>query len=276
MKEKYNISFSGGRTSAYMTWWLINELSWKYDFIVTFANTGLEHPMTLEFVDNCDRCWGFNTVWLEADTQEDGVGTKHKIVTYETASRNGEPFEEIIQKYGIANHSYLHCTREMKLAPMRSYLKSIGVNPRTVKTALGIRYDEPKRVKENDEYNLQYPLATINPMEKGQVLEWWKNQPFDLGLEEFEGNCLCCFKKSNRKLFQQIRKDPTVFDFTRRMEKEYGEHKAPDGRRVWFRGNLDTKGLFELHDLLGDYTFSQMGLFDADESSCSTESCEVF
>lgn len=62
MKEKYQISFSGGRTSAYMTKMLIDNLGDVYDFIVTFANTGLEDEKTLQFVKNCDDYFGFNTV----------------------------------------------------------------------------------------------------------------------------------------------------------------------------------------------------------------------
>jgi len=74
MKEKYHVSFSGGRTSAYMTKLLLDNWSDRYDFIVTFANTGLEHPKTLEFVRNCDDHFGFNTVWLEAVVQRETTG----------------------------------------------------------------------------------------------------------------------------------------------------------------------------------------------------------
>jgi len=101
-KKVMQISFSGGRTSGFMTKWLIDNKSDEYDFIVTFANTGLEDERTLDFVNNCDKYFGFNTVWLEADVKHgERKGTQFKVVTYESASRNGEPFEEVIKKYGI-------------------------------------------------------------------------------------------------------------------------------------------------------------------------------
>ena len=79
------VSFSGGRTSAYMTKRILDTWRDKYtDIVVLFANTGQEHEKTLEFVRNCDTKFGFNTVWLEAIINGNGKGSTHKIVTFET------------------------------------------------------------------------------------------------------------------------------------------------------------------------------------------------
>lgn len=103
-KETLFVSFSGGRTSAYMCWWLLNNKADKFNFIFVFANTGQEHEKTLEFVDKVDKWLGLNLVWLEAVVHEGELtGSTHKIVNYETASRTGQPFEDVIKKYGIPN-----------------------------------------------------------------------------------------------------------------------------------------------------------------------------
>lgn len=134
MREKKRLlaSFSGGKTSAFMTKWLLDNKSEEYDIKVVFANTGEEHVKTLEFVHVCDQAFGFGTVWIEAIQRERGKSSGHRIVTFETASRNGEPFEAMIGKYGIPNTSFPHCTRELKLNPIKSYLASIGALPKVV------------------------------------------------------------------------------------------------------------------------------------------------
>ena len=89
------ISFSGGRTSAYMLYKVLeaNQMSLPDDAVVCFANTGKEDEATLKFVHDCETHWNVPIVWLEwAGYQE----PKFKIVNYQTASRNGEPFEECI------------------------------------------------------------------------------------------------------------------------------------------------------------------------------------
>lgn len=280
LKKKMQVSFSGGRTSAFMTKMLLDHCSDEYDFIVTYANTGLEHEKTLEFINNCDKHFGFNTVWLEAVVNpEKSKGTTHKIVTFETASRNGEPFHEVIKKYGVPNPSYPHCTRELKLQVMHSYLRSIGLNHKDIPTAIGIREDETRRVnKKAADVKIEYPLIDLFPSDKQDVLAWWSKQEFDLGLEEWDGNCKGCYKKSFKKIFKQIDSDPELLNFHIKMEELYpqvgnkDEHKLD---RVFFRGNTPAKVLQEMYfewKKKPDYEDLQLSIFDG---GCS-ESCEVY
>jgi hypothetical protein len=274
MKQKYQISFSGGRTSAYMTKLLLDNWSVRYDFIVTFANTGLEHPKTLEFVHNCDVNFGFNTVWLEAVVHDGRVACTHKVVDYATASRKGEPFEAVIQKYGIPNTAFPFCTRELKINPMNSYLRSLGLDYRTIPTAIGIRDDEKRRVsKTAGATQIHYPLIDMWPTDKGEILDWWAEQSFDLGIDEFEGNCQGCYKKSSKKHFMQIERDASVYDFHRRMEQQYRSHGPQVGDRVFFRQNMDTNALFDLYNASKNAPTRSAR---ADEDGGCSESCEVY
>ena len=50
-----------------------------------------------------------------------------------------------------------HCTRELKTAPIHSYIKSLGIND--YKTAIGIRYDEKHRKNEDPKKRFIYPLC---------------------------------------------------------------------------------------------------------------------
>lgn len=280
MKEKYQISFSGGRTSGYMAKLLIDNYSDEYDFIVTFANTGMEHPKTLDFVNNCDKYFGFNTVWLEADVfHNERKGTGFKIVTYETASRNAEPFEEVVRKYGIPNPAFPHCTRELKLAPMRAYLKSLEINHKTIKTAIGIRKDEMRRVSKQAEVNnITYPLIDLFPSDKQDVLDWWEDQEFDLDIDEWNGNCRGCYKKSYKKLFKQLDEDVHTLDFHLRMEDKYpqvGNSITDSKNRVFFRGNLST--IQVLDNWKEDReTGATLNISDKYADGGCSESCEVY
>ena len=63
------IAFSGGRTSAYMLYHIIqtNGLdAVNSDRVcVTFQNTGAEADETLDFVHECGERWGVRIVWVE-------------------------------------------------------------------------------------------------------------------------------------------------------------------------------------------------------------------
>lgn len=276
IKENYQISFSGGLTSAYMTKRMIDELSNDYNFIVTFANTGREDEKTLEFINKCDTIFGFNTVWLEADVQfNERVGTGFKIVDYKTASRKSEPFENVIKKYGIPNVAYPHCTRELKLSPMRAYLKSLGIKHTEIKTAIGIRTDEKRRVsKVAEKLNITYPLIELFNADKQTVLDFWEDQSFSLGLSEHNGNCNMCFKKSFKKLGLQLKEDPTSLDWCISMEDTYGltNNAVQKPAMVFFRGNTSSVNLKDIL-LSSSQDLSKSNQY---ENSGCTESCEIY
>jgi len=280
------ISFSGGKTSAYMTKWMLENKKDDYEnIVVLFANTGQENEETLRFVDACDKEWGFNVVWVEAVVNaEFGKGTTHNIVNYETASRLGEPFEDVIKKYGIPNNAGMFCTRELKLSPMRSYMRSIGWKKGTYETAIGIRVDEMDRISSKMvEEKLIYPLAEMQKMTKSMVNDFWRKQEFTLNLREHEGNCSWCWKKSKRKLLTLAKATPEIFDFPIRMESLYGKtgnHTANENRK-FFRNR--ESGL----DIIAESKVSFIPFveksetvdlfnFDMDAANGCSESCEVY
>ena len=117
-------TFSGGRTSAFMGLMLKEHPSYKdFDKVFIFANTGKELPETLDFINECDKRWGLDVVWLEAKVvHEKGVGTNYKIVDYESASRKGEPFTDMLNKYPLPNNMASNCTRELKMRPIEKYI----------------------------------------------------------------------------------------------------------------------------------------------------------
>jgi len=283
-KETIFVSFSGGRTSGYMCKWLIDNISANTNLIFVFANTGQEHEETLNFVNKCDKNFGLNLVWVEAIIHKQfGKGSTHKIVDFETASRHGEPFEEMIKIYGIPNPDYPHCNRELKINAIRSYKKSLGFRSRH-KTAIGIRVDEIDRMSAKaKEEGLFYPLISLTQRTKEQIRHWWKAQNFDLKIPEHLGNCSTCWKKSKRKLMTIAKHEPERFDFFKRMEKENPNAGAGEDGRVFFRQYESAEDIIKQSkhpfvEFVDTMPELQLGMFDADlidfEHSCG-DSCEA-
>lgn len=281
MREKEILlnSFSGGKTSAFMSWWLKNEWHGRFDYeiITVFANTGKEKEKSLIFINECDKEFSLNVVWLESKVwQGERKGTSYSRVSFDDASRKGEPFEEVIKKYGIPNQSYPHCTRELKIAPIHSYMSQRYSN---YKTAIGIRADEIDRVNPKyKELNYWYPLIDLGVTKK-EINNWWDKMPFTLEIEDYEGNCDFCWKKNLPKLIKIANKDRKTTEWWSEMELKYGYHgprdrsltKAPF---VFGRGSKSTSDIIKLaeHDLKKPLQFN---LFDLLETSCS-ETCHPF
>ena len=290
LMKRLVISFSGGRTSGYMTKRILDEWSEIYDdIVVLFANTGCEHEKTLDFVKACDDNFGFNTVWLEAVVNpEQGKGIRHKVVTFETASRNGEPYFALTAKEGIPNVSRPNCSSRLKNYPIRSYVRDfLGHKKHDYDQCYGIRVDEIDRMSEAAlAIGVKYPLVGWG-IRKEHVLHWWDKQNFDLDLPEHMGNCVTCFKKSDRKLLTIAKHHPEYFEPFQRIEQENGMAgtlAAKEGKQVFFRKHRSVSDIIASSKqpfrewFPGIEEMRQQGLFtdeELDVSNGCVESCEV-
>jgi 3'-phosphoadenosine 5'-phosphosulfate sulfotransferase (PAPS reductase)/FAD synthetase len=199
------ISFSGGRTSGYMLWRILQAHGGTLpdDVVVCFANTGREALETLNFVEACSREWAVPIVWLEY-----GRG----VVAHETASRNGEPFDALTtkRKY-LPNPVTRFCTTALKIEPMDAYCKSLGWDEWM--TAVGMRADEPRRIAKLSSQPTKFaPLASAG-IDRADVLRFWAGNSFDLALDTHGGvtplgNCDLCFLKGADSLLSIIRRQP--------------------------------------------------------------------
>jgi hypothetical protein len=284
--KKLLISFSGGRTSGYMLWYLFNE--WKerdqWEKIVVFANTGKEAEGTLFFVDECSQEWGIPIIWVEAKCKDQngkpfsgkGWSVQHKIVDFDSASRNGEPFEEMISVLGIPRTDEPFCSKQLKTTAIESYLKSIGW--KDYYRAIGIRFDELNRIDGNrTQKKFIYPLAEINPVTKSMVSEWWGNQDFDLNIHPDEGNCDNCWKKDFPRLARNMIRNPKSFDWWTEMEYKYGYFNPRNNTLNppfnFYRNNKSTVDILKMAQM-SQAELKQLTMFDPLDG-CS-ESCEAF
>lgn len=213
------VSFSGGRTSAYMLRQVLDNNEDLSDLVVTFANTGKEHPATLEFVRECAQRWAVPIVWLEF--RDDYAG--FSVVDYDTASRQGEPFEALIRKRKyLPNPVTRFCTIDLKIRVIHKYLRSLGLSTEEapVDMMTGIRADEPRRVvkirhrkstSESKWASMAMPLADAG-VGVQDITDFWAGQPFDLMLptingRTLEGNCDLCFLKGAKQVYSIIASD---------------------------------------------------------------------
>lgn len=219
-KLDLHVAFSGGRSSAMMCYVVQNYKKYKdLNKIFIFTNTGKEREETLEFVDKVDKEFGLNLVWLEADVQHGKrKSSQYKYVNFKTASRNGEPFEEVIKKYGMPSRNRRVCTRELKIKPVERWLKMNF--QKHLPTALGIRADEPQRIRKDAKK--VYPLAEYG-IDEFIVRSFWNKMPFDLKLKDYQGNCDLCFMKSTNKRLSVILDYPESAAWWSKMEKTYGD-----------------------------------------------------
>ena len=260
------ISFSGGRTSAYMLYRTLEANNGLPDEArVCFQNTGKEREETLRFVNECSVRWGVEIDWLEFRDSE----TKFEKVSFETASRNGEPFEAIIRKRKyLPNPLVRFCTVELKVRTCHRYLKSLGWEE--WESWIGIRADEQRRLSKikNQDYGThetKYAPCGIAGITKHDVAKFWREQSFDLELDNINGetpwgNCDLCFLKNTGKVMSLISREPERALWWAKMETITEPDKPSGG---YFRTDRPS------YQAMLDAANRQIDMFDTSEDiSC--------
>lgn len=246
------LSFSMGKSSAVMVEKVLKERATDYEeIIILCANTGREHEESLRYGEQCAARWremfGIDVVLVEAVVNpEKRKGTRHRVVTWQTAHQGSEIFKAVFAKYGLANDDYIHCTRELKEAPMYSYIKNVlRWEKGSYDVAIGIRADEPKRLPKtpdfrkpflNDHGGVEfYPLAQMQ-ITRADVWRYCvQEMPFQLMIPEQLGNCIGCFKKCQTKLKAIIKDDPHALDYVAELEDEFKDAGAGSGDRKTYK-----------------------------------------
>lgn len=215
------ISFSGGRTSAFMLWSILQAHGGALpaDVIPVFCNTGKEREETLRFVHECGSRWGADVVWLER-TPKGGFDR----VGLNSASRDGAPFAQVIAERQMPpNWRMRYCTADLKVRPKVAFAESLGWE--SWSNAIGLRGDEGHRILKffasnegNKQERLKVPLAEAKVTVQ-DVMAFWAAQPFDLGLRPWEGNCDLCFLKGRGIRKAIIRDNPAAADWWAEQER---------------------------------------------------------
>jgi 3'-phosphoadenosine 5'-phosphosulfate sulfotransferase (PAPS reductase)/FAD synthetase len=237
------LAVSGGRTSGLMLWRVLQAHGGTLpdDIVVTFANTGREMPATLDFVNEMSMHWGVKIVWLEFRHGYVGQAKRRarwaEVVNHNSASRNGEPFDMLLEsKKIVPDRERRFCTEELKVNTIKRYIRKEFGWKRWL-NVVGFRADESERIrtKREAERNFRawesvFPLADAG-IQEWDVLQFWRAQNFDLRLDADGdgGNCDGCFMFSSDRIGRMFRKYPERMAWWPAKEAQYGTKTMAPG-----------------------------------------------
>jgi len=213
---KYVASWSGGKDSTFMVDQLLRNGD-ALDLIV-FSNTGYEFQEMYEYIDRVKEYWeirydvevvllnkgdGGKNIWKKWAEGEFTRG-QHK------GSPRGFPFS-----IGMS-----WCTRELKIKPFDNYIQDLYGKDQKIYRYVGIAYDEPKRI--TDEENLLYPIFDWKIIEK-EVEEILIDREFHNPLYNHfpRTGCYLCPKQNLKSLFKLWKFYPNEWQEMKDLEQKY-------------------------------------------------------
>ncbi|HCN8700440.1 TPA: phosphoadenosine phosphosulfate reductase family protein [Escherichia coli] len=273
------VSFSGGRTSAYLVHLMEAQRKAGASVHFIFMDTGCEHPLTYRFIREVVKFWNVPLTVLQVDINPE-LGQPNGYTEWEpkdiqTRMPVLKPFMDMVKKYGTPYIGGAFCTDRLKLTPFTKYCDDHFGRGNYI-TWLGIRADEPHRLKPKP--GVRY-LAELSDFDKSDVIRWWRKQPFDLQIPEHLGNCVFCIKKSTQKLGLACKDEPGLMRVFNELVtgKHVRDGHRRTGKDVMYRGHLTLDGIARMY-ADSDYRNLYQAMVQAkrfDTGSCS-ESCEIW
>ncbi|WP_242502725.1 phosphoadenosine phosphosulfate reductase family protein [Serratia sp. 1D1416] len=137
------VSFSGGRTSAYLAHLMRQQ---DPDTRFVFMDTGAEHPATYQFIRDAVKHWGIDLICLRVVVNPElGKGNGYRVISLDEIGPDLEPWRAMLEKYGTPYVGGEFCTDRMKLGPFKKYCDE-HIGRKAYRTWIGIRADEPARL----------------------------------------------------------------------------------------------------------------------------------
>jgi 3'-phosphoadenosine 5'-phosphosulfate sulfotransferase (PAPS reductase)/FAD synthetase len=268
------IGISGGRTSGHMVYKILEAHRGQLpaDVHLCFQNTGKEREETLIFIEEMAKRWGVNVIWMEwcRVYGQDADSPWYRLVDFDTASRNGEPFMKMLDYFAqyraqekglpmwLPNFSNNACTAYLKIKVGEKHMRALGYDEWDC--VIGIRKDEPGRyhrmmaanAKGGSRWESVCPSYTAG-ITKEDVAAFWQSQDFDLGIDSD-----LCWKKGEEKLFKAIQAEPERVIFWSGLEEKFNQVFRMDRPKyshlAWYaenyKGQMDAFGHAEDIDCL--------------------------
>jgi hypothetical protein len=232
--KKHVVSFSGGRTSAYLCHVMLEKFG-KDNVDFVFMDTAAEHQETYSFIKKCVDYFDIDLVCLQADfNQPLGEGHSYNIVPVESLKQdlvNG-PYAQMVKKYGIPTVKSAWCTSRMKEETHNKYCADKYPDNNFI-TVIGMRADEPKRY---------YGKTAWNAI-KGHPYDWQEAHKIFLGKSDL---WIAANAKEALALRRQALESVKI-----KYLCEFSDFSKPDVNDFWSGMLFD----LEIEDHLGNCVF---------------------
>lgn len=149
--ENHIVNISGGRTSAYLGWLLLQRYksSENVNLEFVFCDTGAEHSLTYKFLRDIVDHWGIELTCLRTVIHmEKGVGPTWRVVDLDDCKQDLELFLDVCKKHGTPTVAAPLCTDRMKSIPADKYCDAKYGKGNYLRW-IGYRIDEPNRIKKS-------------------------------------------------------------------------------------------------------------------------------